>query len=457
VAIVGEGMAFRPGTGATFTKAMANAGVNIRSIAQGASERQISICVEQDDCTRALRAAHQALALSNTQLSLTVIGATGQVGKEFLSQLAESQRVIDSGDVAGKRKVMDDLRLDFKVTGLARSGRMRLGYDGIPLTDVSSRLTEGAEGVVPFDLDALTSHVIDDYNGNRVVVDCTASQQVADHYPEWLSRGIHVISANKRGGSGDLKLYDDCMRYMRSRAQWRYETTGPGSGLPVLSSLKDMSQSGDRVYEVKGVFSATNSYMLNEIRAGTKFSEAVQAAVAQGLTEPDPREDLDGVDVRRKVVVLARQLGLRLNMDDVECESLMPPRLKFWKPDTSKDAPSIATQLVDALRPYDDEQAKRFGPGLAKGQVPVQVSTVSVEKLSAQIRVEQVDENERFARCLSNENIVEIQSRRYSASPMIMQGQGAGPTITAYGLFSDLLHLSRSLVEWNIPDVADVD
>jgi len=459
VAIVGEGMAFRPGTGATFTKAMANAGVNIRTIAQGSSERQISICVEKADCTKALRAAHAALALSNTQLSVAVIGATGMVGKELMEQLEKSKRVIDDPALSSRSQVIDDLRLDFKVTALARESCMKLSYDGLEVGHSEELLAgspaAGAEegAVVATDLDALTRFLNEDYNGNRVIIDCSASQAVSEYYARWMALGIHVITANKKAGSGALDNYDECKRMARARAQWLYETTGPGSGLPVLTTLKDMMQSGDRVRKVRGVFSGTISFILNELQQGVPLSQALADAADEGLCEPDPRDDLKGVDVRRKVVVLARELGLRIELDDVPTDSLLPEGLSEWEPDTTEGAPSIVQQLVEALRPYDDEVAARVGAMAQDGHAPVQLSEVDVDAGTASIKLTSLLASERVAKCESNENIVEITTQRYSPRPMVLQGPGAGAEITASGLFADLLHLARTLVEWNIPQI----
>lgn len=453
VAIVGEGMAFRPGTGATFTKAMANAGVNIRTIAQGSSERQISICVERKDCTKALRAAHSALALSNTELIVAVIGATGLVGSALLEQLAESERTSAPGiDTQGKRKVMDDLNIEFQVAALLKGDKMRLSYNGFDVRG-GARLTgpDAADDVKEADLDELTVFLDECYNGNRVIIDCTSSEDVAGRYSKWLGKGIHIVSANKKAGSGDLAYYHECVDKTRggASAQWYYETTGPGSGLPVLTTLKDMAQSGDRVYEVSGVFSGSLSYMLNKMHQGEPLSAALSAAIAKGLCEPNPRDDLTGTDVRRKVVVLARELGLEMGFDSVEVDSLMPEALKSWQPDTGSSK-SVAEQLVEALKPHDDEMREYLAAKIAKsgaGSVPVQISRVNVEAGSARVTLEGASDADRVSRLKPNENIIEISSRRYSASPMVLQGPGAGAEITASGLFADLLHLSRTLVE----------
>jgi len=448
VAIVGEGMAFRPGTGATFTKAMANAGINIRTIAQGSSERQISICVQSEDCSRALRAAHSALALSNTPISVAVLGASGAVGSEFLRQVAESKMSISDPAASGKRRAVSELNVEYKVTALAKSDTMRMTYDGI---DVSSPFDEDA--AQPTNLDDLTNFLEDDFNGNRVIIDCTASQDVADYYPEWLSQGIHVIATNKKAGSGPAALYDQTKQAaLRSSAQWLYETTAPGSGLPVLATLKDMTQSGDVVESVSGRFSGSMSFIFSQLREGIPLSKALAAACDKGLCEPDPRDDLNGVDNARFLVVLGRELGLELEVSDVEIESLLPTELAKWAPDTKDGAPSLVEQLCKALEPYDEATAERVSAMLADGNLPVQLSTVDMVTGKASVKAfAPVPENDRVARCSGGEIIVEISSRRYSESPMVLQGPGAGLKITAAGLFADLLRLSRSLVEFSMP------
>ena len=242
-----------------------------------------------------------------------------------------------------------------------------------------------------------------------------------------------------------------------ARAQWLYETTGPGSGLPVLTTLKDMVQSGDKVHSVRGVFSGSITYLLNAVERGTKLSDAVRAAAREGLTEPDPRDDLTGLDVCRKVVVLARELGLAIELDDVHVDSLLPPELDGWTPDGAAGAPPVGEQLADALVPYDDAMAAKIGALLdheGARRSAVQLCSVDVQTGRASVSIVSLDPAvDRVATCEANENLVEITTERYSPRPMVLQGPGAGAQITASGLFADLLHLSRTLVEWNIPQI----
>jgi len=222
----------------------------------------------------------------------------------------------------------------------------------------------------------------------------------------------------------------------------------------VIGTLVDLKTSSHDILTVEGVLSGTLAFVLGAVAGGAKtLSAAVVEAKALGYTEPDPRDDLNGADVRRKVVVRAREMGLDLKLDDVSWDgALLPAALESWVPDTSDGAPTVAAQLLEELEPYDDEIASRVRGMCADGMVPVQLSVVDAQTGSASIKLARVDADARVARCSANENIVEISSRRYDRSPMVLQGPGAGAGITASGLFADVLKLSRTLVDWNVPD-----
>jgi aspartokinase/homoserine dehydrogenase 1 len=375
------------------------------------------------------------------------LGATGAVGSEFLQQLTESQKLLTDATDAGKRKAVSDLNIDYKLTAVASSKSMRLSYDGI---DPAGNVLADSQ---PADLNELTAFLVDDFNGNRIVIDCTSSQEVADCYPKWLGQGIHVVTTNKKAGSGPAALYNRAKKAsLESSTQWLYETTAPGSGLPLLATLKDMTQSGDVVNEVTGRFSASISFIFGELRQGVPLSKALAAAVEKGLCEPDPRDDLNGVDNVRTLVVLGRELGIELEVGDVECESLLPAELKDWAPDTSDGAPALVDQLCKELEPYDERTAERVAAILADGLVPTQLSTLDVRTGKASVEAfAAVPQDDRVALCRGGEIIVEIFSRRYDDIPMVLQGPGAGLKITAAGVFADLLRLSRSLVEFAVP------
>lgn len=213
-----------------------------------------------------------------------------------------------------------------------------------------------------------------------------------------------------------------------------------------------MTQSGDVVHSVSGRFSASISFIFTKLREGVPLSRALRLAVDKGLCEPDPRDDLNGADNVNQLVVLGRELGLQLEVGDVECESLLPTELHSWSPDTSDGAAPLVEQLCDALEPYDERTAERIKEIISEGLYPVQLSSVDVRTGKASVKAfAAVPKDDRVARCAGGEIIVEISSERYAETPMVLQGPGAGLKITAAGLFADLLRLSRSLVDWHLP------
>lgn len=487
VAIVGEGMAFRPGTGATFTKAMANAGVNIRAIAQGSSERQISLVVEREDSTKALRSAHAALALSNTQVSVVVIGAMGEgparggtpgPANELLELLESTGHLVTNSDSPSalggarnppKKTALDGLSVDLKVVALASEAETIRSYDGIEVTrdGLWRAAREGAlakndvyDGVGHVSssaecLDTLTRHLVNDFNGNRVIVDCSESQQVAAYYPRWLSLGMHIVSSNKASNAGSAASFRAAVETQRAaNAQWFYECTGPGSGLPVLSTLRDMQQSGDTIRRVDGTFSGTLSYIMSETSRGVPFSTAVRVAYERGFTEVDPIEDLSGLDVAKKMVILSREtagIDDLESVDDVQCESLLPAELEGWAPDAA-GAP-LAEQLEAALKPYDAAFAERVAAAQADGMELAYVGVLDKETGIAELKLERRPRDDPLARSQGCNNVIAIYSERYGRHPFVIQGPAAGPMLKANGLFTDLLRLSRTLAEWNIPKI----
>lgn len=486
VAVIGEGMAFRPGTGATFTKAMATAGVNIRAIAQGSSERQISLMVEREECTKALRAAHAALALSDTQVSIVVLGSLAEAGEsmagELLKLLAGTGRLAYRGSspsaltgaTAQLPTSLDGLAIDLKVTALASASASVLSNDGIDVASpnlwatASSSVGETLEGVTFAGcgyaqqgedcLEMLTTHLLEDFNGNRIVIDATEDARVAEHYPRWLTLGAHIVSSNKLATGGPLATYR-AAKNARSDAntQWLYECSGPGSGLPVISTLQDMQQTGDRIRRVEGVFSGTVNYVLESVRGGAPFSEAVAAAVAAGYAEPDPRDDLSCLDTQRKMLTLCREIG---GMPDLEpeqllVESLLPDALSGWEPDLASGK-SVGEQLAEQLRPHDGAWAERVAAAEAEGGELKLIGRLDVEAGTAQLQLEVVPPTDTLARCEGMQNVIVVHSARYGAAaggPLVLMGPAAGHELKAMGMFTDVLRLSRTLAEWNIPKI----
>jgi aspartokinase/homoserine dehydrogenase 1 len=275
--------------------ALSSAGVNVRAIAQGASERNISAMIDARDLTRALRSVHASFYLSAHTVSIGVIGP-GLVGTAFLEQLASQSA-----------RLRETFNLDLRLRGLLGSRRMVLADGALDPYAWQAAYTTGESA----SLDAFVAHVDADYLPHAVIVDCTASGEVAERYPEWLARGIHVVTPNKRAGSGALTLLDAIAGARRqSHAHFLYEAT-VGAGLPIVQTLRDLRETGDDIRCIEGILSGTLSYLFNVWDGRQPFSAVLLDARRQGFTEPDPRDDLSGMDVGRKLIILAREMGLR--------------------------------------------------------------------------------------------------------------------------------------------------
>ena len=418
LAAVGDGMAGKPGVAAQLFAALARARVNIRAIAQGASERNISVAIEAADAARALRAAHAAFWLSPQTIALAVIGP-GKVGAALLDQLQ-----------AALPRLRKDANVDLRLRALATSQRMWLCEHRDP-ADWRARMEDAPDDA---DLSGLGAHLLASHLPHAVVVDCSASNTVAERYPEWLAAGIHVITPNKQAGAGPLPRYE-AIRQARahSGARFRYEAT-VGAGLPVISTLRDLLDTGDELLAVDGILSGTLAWLFNKFDGSQPFSELVREAHALGYTEPDPRDDLSGMDVARKLVILGREAGVPLSLADVEVQSLVPQALR----DADRDV------FMAGLAALDAPMQAALDAARAKGCVLRYVARLERDG-RARVALQELPADHAFAHLRLTDNCVQFTTRRYCDNPLVVQGPGAGPEVTAAGVFSDLLRLAAAL------------
>ncbi|MDP9413263.1 MAG: bifunctional aspartate kinase/homoserine dehydrogenase I, partial [Pseudomonadota bacterium] len=418
LALVGDGMAGHPGVAARFFGALGKAGVNIRAIAQGSSERNISVVVERPESVRALRAAHSGLYLSAQSISIGVLGI-GTVGSVLLDQLETR--------VAAIRQ---ELGIDLRVRAIANSRTMHLADRRMDL----GRWRQELDSAARFDLEAFLGHVQTDTLPHTVIVDCTSNEQLARRYVDWLSRGIHVVTPNKKAGSADYGYYEQLRHATRrGRAHYLYETT-VGAGLPIIQTLRDLTQTGDEVERIEGVLSGTLSYLFNSFDGTRPFSEVVAESRQKGFTEPDPRDDLSGMDVARKVVILAREMGLKTELEDVELQGLIPPGLEHGPVD----------QFLQSLREHDRAITDLLEE--ARGRDERLRFVGSIERDGrATVRLQSVPASHPLAHLHLTDNLVQFQTSRYRPNPLIVQGPGAGPEVTAGGIFADILRLAAYL------------
>jgi aspartokinase/homoserine dehydrogenase 1 len=420
LAVVGDGMAGTPGVSSKVFNALGAAAVNVRAIAQGASERNISVVVEGRQATRALRATHASFYLSPNTLSIGVIGP-GTVGRVLIDQLAGEQA-----------RLSREFKLDLRVRGIMSSRRMCLSDRGVDLANWRKEV-EAAPEMLP-NIKRFVEHLKVDYLPHTVIIDCSADETVAKHYRDWLAQGIHVVTPNKKANSAPMEYYDSLRDARRAGgSHYLYEGT-VGAGLPVIQTVRDLRETGDVIDSIEGIFSGTLAYLFNVYDGTVPFSAIVREAKQRGYTEPDPRDDLSGTDVARKLTILAREMGLRLEMSDVKVESLVPADL----------AGGSIEEFLSGLTRYDAAMLKRYEAAKKAGKVLRFVGRITA-KGEATVGVVELDAKHAFANIALTDNVVRFATARYCNNPLIVQGPGAGPEVTAGGVFADLLRLSAYL------------
>ncbi len=425
LAVVGDAMAGVPGVAARLFAALGRARINVRAIAQGSSERNISVAIREVDATRALRAVHAGFYLSAQALSIGLIGP-GQVGQALLKQMFAAAPRLHSGT-----------NLDLRIRAIAGSRKMACSDRGFSADFDALNALQHSDTAL--NLEQFADSVQAEHLPHALIVDCSASDQVAQHYAGWLARGIHVVTPNKNAGAGDQERFD-LIRANSVSAKFRYEAT-VGAGLPVISTLRDLLDTGDQIHSIEGMFSGTLAYLFNRFDGSSPFSALVNEAKRLGYTEPDPRDDLSGKDVARKLVILAREMGLKVSLEDVDVESLAPAVLagasveEFMRRLPEFDAPMQAK--LDAARA--NQSVLRFVAKL----VPPSAGSDASAKLTVSLQT--LPNTHAFAHVALTDNIVQFQTARYCANPLIVRGPGAGPEVTAAGVFADVLRIASAL------------
>ncbi|HJS21970.1 MAG TPA: bifunctional aspartate kinase/homoserine dehydrogenase I [Steroidobacteraceae bacterium] len=419
LAVVGDGMAGAHGVAAKVFGSLGDAAVNVRAIAQGASERNISVAIDSRGAAKALRAVHAGFYLSPHTVSLGVIGP-GTVGKVLLDQLASQVE-----------RLKQNFNLDLRVRGIMGSSRMLLADGGIELANWRERLKRDG---VDADPEAFADFVHAEFLPHAAMIDCTASSEVAGRYRDWLAAGMHVVTPNKKANSSDLAYYRSLREARRAAGtHYLYEAT-VGAGLPVITTVRDLRETGDEIVSIEGILSGTFAYLFNTYDGTVPFSRIVVDAKSKGYTEPDPRDDLSGLDVARKLIILGREMGLDLEMSDVQVESLVPPALVGCS----------IEEFLQRLPEFDSAMQTRYQKARAEGQVLRYVARLDASG-TATVGVTRLDQRHAFANIALTDNVVRFATRRYCDNPLIVQGPGAGPDVTAGGVFGDLLRLCAYL------------
>jgi aspartokinase/homoserine dehydrogenase 1 len=349
-------------------------------------------------------------------LAVGLIGP-GRVGSALLAQLRAAQpRLARTG-------------LELRLCGVAASRRMWLDSDDPELNQRCDR----AQTWRPTDLVEFGAHVRGGGGRHALLIDCSANDAVASHYADWLTAGLHVVTPNKLAGSGPLARWQAIRAACEGGMRFRYEAT-VGAGLPVVQTLRDLLDTGDELLAVDGMFSGTLAWLCNRHDGRQPFSALLREAHALGYTEPDPRDDLSGLDVARKLVILAREAGWPLALADVAVESLVPPTL----------AALPVEDFLARMDRLDAPMAARLAEAQAAGGVLRHVASLD-RRGRARVRLAVLPASHPFAHTRLTDNVVQFTSRRYCDNPLLVQGPGAGPEVTAAGVFADLLRIAEAL------------
>ncbi|MCA1751261.1 MAG: bifunctional aspartate kinase/homoserine dehydrogenase I [Flavobacteriales bacterium] len=420
LAVVGENMRHTIGISGKLFRTLGRNGVNVAAIAQGSSERNISVVVEKKALSKALNAVHDSLFLSSIKTVNAYLVGTGNIGAELIAQLR------DSSEALAERHY-----LQIKVMGITNSRKMIFGEgDGIDLSDWKNTLDTKGENA---DIDRFIATANEHNLQNAVFVDNTSNTGIVAKYPEVFKAGLSIATCNKIGNSSSLQQYRDFRNAaLKNGAVYHYETT-VGAALPIIQTLNDLVMSGDKIVRIQAILSGTISFIFNKYQGDITFSEVVREAQEMGYTEPDPRDDLNGMDFARKMLILSREMGLETEPDNIEILPILPEAcLK------APDLDSFYKELEKA-EPYFAEMKNTAA---AEGKKLRYIGKLEGEVIK--IAPESVDASHPFYGLEGSDNIIAFSTERYNQGPLVVKGPGAGPQVTAAGVYADIIKVASA-------------
>ena len=419
VSVVGEGMRRIPGVAGKVFSSLGKHGINIVAIAQGSSELNISAVISSNRVVQALNALHEEFFFPETKSINVFLCGTGLIGSALLRQISEHQAYLS------KHK-----QHEVKLVGVCNRRHLLTNEAGLDPAEAIATLQN--TGTATDDNISVLIRKIDEFAlPNSVFVDCTASEQVTALYQQLLEKNISIVTPNKRAQSGNFEQYQLLKKLARKKGcHFLYETS-VGAGLPVINTLNDLLNTGDEVIRIEGVLSGTLSYIFNTFSKDLPFSQVVRKAQELGYTEPDPRDDLNGIDVARKILILARESGIELELNQVEVENLVPEAAR---------AASTVQEFLTILEKHDQEMAVRIEKAQKQNQVLRYIA--AVENNRATVELKAVGPEHPFYFMSGSDNIISFTTRRYRERPLVVKGPGAGAEVTAAGVFADVIRIS---------------
>jgi aspartokinase/homoserine dehydrogenase 1 len=418
VAIVGENMKHSAGIAGKLFHTIGKNGINVVAIAQGASEQNISWVVKKSDLRKTLNVVHESFFLSPfIELNIFLVGI-GTVGRDLIVQISRQQA-----------KLQKEHRLKLRICGVANSRKMIFNREGFDPSEIQVHLSaENAEKSV---MNSFCEQMVAMNMFNSVFVDCTADKNVADHYHTILNNYISIVAANKVAASSDYLAYRELKELAAKHSVKYLFETNVGAGLPLISTINDLMRSGDRIVRIEAVLSGTLNYIFNTLSSEIPLSKAIRMSKEKGFSEPDPRIDLSGVDVVRKLVILGRESGYKLSQEDVVQKRFIPDKYfnstleDFWR-DIHEMDPYFETERIK----LEQEKKKWRFVGL-------------MEEGKASVSLQAVGPGHPFYDLEGSNNIVLLTTERYNESPMLIKGYGAGAAVTAAGVFADLIKVAN--------------
>lgn len=422
ISVIGENMRHTPGISGKLFSALGKNGINVVAIAQGSSEYNLSVVIHQEDISKALVSLHESFFLSDKKtLNLFIIGL-GLIGNTLVRQIERQWKFLN-----------EERLLKIKIVAVGNSKKMLFNEEGMPFAGLKENLIEQGQQM---ERPAFFQKMKEMNLPNSVFVDCTSSKEIISYYREILRSSISIVTPNKLANSGSYDNYRKLQRAaFRRGIKYLYETN-VGAGLPVINTLRDLKFSGDQIIKIEGVLSGTLSYIFNTFKKGTKFHEVVKVAKERGFTEPDPRDDLNGMDVARKILILARESGHPLELDNVEIVPILPESCL-----NAPDVESFFVELEKASGTFDELLES------AAAENKVLRFIASLENGKAKVSLQKVDASHPFYSLSGSDNMISFTTERYKERPLVIKGPGAGAEVTAAGVFAEIISISNYMTQ----------